>query len=53
MWTNPAEMSESKELAAPKLSEPAWEVEARKFRLMAELKFRNGKSSWGMSDESR
>jgi hypothetical protein len=44
-----AEVDESEieaELAALKLSEPGWEVQARKFRLMAELTFRqNGGGS--------
>jgi hypothetical protein len=45
MWIDPAAMTESEieaELAALKLSEPGWEVEARHWRLQAELKFRNG-----------
>jgi hypothetical protein len=54
MWIDPAAMTESEieaELAA--LTGAGWKVEARKFRLTAELAFRDGKSSGGVSDESR
>jgi hypothetical protein len=43
MWTDPAKMTETEieaELAALNLSEPGWEIQARHWRLSAELRFR-------------
>jgi hypothetical protein len=49
VWTDPATMADDQietELAelATKLSEPGWEIQARHWRLGAELRFRKGKA---------
>jgi hypothetical protein len=53
-WANPETLTPEEieaELAALKLSEPGWEVEARRWRLTWEQKFRQ--TNGGMSNESR
>jgi hypothetical protein len=54
IWTNPAQMTESEieaELATLKLSEPGWEVEARRWRLTWEQKFRQANGG-GSNEQS-